>query len=209
MSHDRIVSIDTYLVAPRWIFVRLTTSEGLVGWGEAIVPKRARAVRGAVEDLAGNILGADPDRIEDLTQRMRNNGFFRDGAILATAAAAIEHALWDVKGRRYGLPVHEFLGGAVRDRVRIYAWVGGDRPDNVAEHVRQRIAQGFTMVKMNATEELDYIDSRASVEKAVGRIAGIRDAVGYDVDVALDCHGRVHRAMLKTLIRELEPFHPV
>lgn len=208
MSRDRIVSIDAHLVAPRWIFVRLATSDGLVGWGEAIVPKRARAVCGAIEDLAGNILGADPDRIEDLTLRMRNGGFFRDGAILATAAAGIEHALWDVKGRRYGLPVYEFLGGAVRDRTRIYAWVGGDRPDGVADDVRQRIAQGFTMVKMNATEELDYIDSRATVTKAVERIASIRDAVGYDVDVAIDCHGRVHRPMLKTLIRELEPFHP-
>ena len=208
MSADRILSVECHPVAPRWIFLRVETNQGLVGWGEAIVPKRARAVRGAVADLAENIIDADPDRIEELTLRMRHGGFFRDGAILATAAAGIEQALWDVKGHRYGLPVHEFIGGAVRDRVRLYAWVGGDRPDDVVAHVQQRVTQGFNMVKMNATEELDLIDTRSRIEQVIERIASIRDALGDQVEVALDFHGRVHRAMVKVLIRELEPFHP-
>lgn len=209
MTQDRIVSVACHLVAPRWLFIRVETSEGLVGWGEAIGPKRANAVAGAVDDLARNVVGADPDRIEDLVLRMGHGGFFRGTSAVASAAAGIEHALWDVKGRRYGLPVHEFLGGAVRERTRLYAWIGGDRPGDVAEHTKQRMKQGFSMVKMNATEESDYIDTRERVTQVIERVASIRDAVGDRVEIALDFHGRVHRAMVKVLMRELESFHPV
>ncbi|WP_336856496.1 galactonate dehydratase [Sinomonas albida] len=208
MSQDRITGVTCHPVAPRWLLVRVETSLGLVGWGEAIVPKRARSVAGAVEDLAANIEGADPDRIEELVLRMGHGGFFRGTSTTASAAAGIEQALWDIKGRRYGLPVHEFLGGAVRDRTRLYAWIGGDRPQDVVEHTRQRMNQGFSMVKMNATEELDFIDTRARVSQVVERVASIRDAFGDSIEIALDFHGRVHRAMAKTLIKELEPYHP-
>jgi galactonate dehydratase len=203
---DRIEAMRCHRVAPRWIFVEVSTRDGLTGWGEAIVPKRAAAVVGAVEDLARNIVGADPGRIEDLWQRMTRGGFFRDGPVLATAAAAIEQALWDIKGRRYGLPVHEFLGGAVRERTRLYAWVGGDRPKDVVAQVKARLDQGFSAVKMNATEELDYLDRAEKVDAVVARVAAIRSAYGDAVDVALDFHGRVHRAMAKVLLRELEQF---
>jgi galactonate dehydratase len=208
VSQDRIASVACHPVAPRWLFIRVATAQGLVGWGEAIVPKRASAVAGAVEDLGLNIAGADPDRIEEIVLRMGHGGFFRGTSAVASAAAGIEQALWDIKGRRYGLPVHEFLGGAVRERTRLYAWVGGDRPHDVAEHTKQRIKQGFSMVKMNATEESDYLDTRARVGEVVERVASIRDAVGDAVEIALDFHGRVHRGMVKVLMRELEPFHP-
>lgn len=209
MTTDRIEALTTHLAAPRWIFVRIRTGDGLIGWGEAIVPKRRRAVVGAVEDLADNLIGADPDRIEQLAQRMRQGGFFRGGPILATAAAAIEQALWDIKGKRHGLPVHEFLGGTVRERLRLYAWVGGDRPHDVVAQVKQRLEQGFTLVKMNATEEMDLIDGPARVNEVVERVGEVRDAFGSTVDLALDFHGRVHRAMAKTLLRELETFRPM
>jgi galactonate dehydratase len=202
----RISAITAHRVAPRWIFVRVTTDDGAAGWGEAIVPKRAGAVLGAVDDLARNVVGADPGRIEELWQRMRRGGFFRDGPVLATAAAAIEHALWDIKGHRHGLPVHEFLGGAVRERVRVYAWVGGDRPSDVVTQVSARIEQGYTAVKMNATEELDLVDRAYRLDAVIARVAAIREAFGLGVDVALDFHGRVHRPMAKALLRELEQF---
>jgi galactonate dehydratase len=189
--------------------VRVETDDGLVGWGESIVPKRADAVEGAVRDLARNIIGSDPSRIEDLWQRMHRGGFFRGGPVLATAIAGIEQALWDIKGKRYGLPVYEFLGGRVRERVRAYAWVGGDRPESVVAEVRERVAQGFTAIKMNATAEMHYVDSFAKVEGVIARVAAIRDAFGNNVDVALDFHGRVHRAMAALLIRELAPLHPL
>ncbi|HEY7047824.1 MAG TPA: galactonate dehydratase [Jatrophihabitantaceae bacterium] len=203
----RIADITAYRVPPRWIFVRVRTDDGRLGWGEAIVPKRAAAVLGAIDDLAGNVTGEDAGRVEELWQRMRLGGFFRDGPVLCTAAAAIEHALWDIKARGYGAPVYDLLGGAVRETVRLYAWVGGDRPDDVVAQVKVRLDQGFSAVKMNATAELDLLDRSARVDEVVARVAAVREAYGDSVDIALDCHGRVHRAMAKALLRELEQFN--
>ena len=207
MTH--IAEIATFRVPPRWIFVRVTTEDGLAGWGESIVPKRARAVIGAIEDMASNLIGHDANRIEDITQRLRRGAFFRQGPILSTAAAGIEQALWDIKGQRHGLPVHEFLGGATRHAVRSYAWIGGDTPDEVVEHARRRVEQGFTAVKMNATPALAPLGARPMIDAAVARLGALRDAFGSTLDVALDLHGRVYRPALKPLLAEIEQFYPM
>ena len=204
-----IARVRSWQVPPRWILVEVETDDGLVGWGEAIVPKRARAVIGAIEDLADNLRGAPADRIEDAAVRMRQGAFFRGGPVLATAAAAIETALWDIQGRRFGAPVHALLGGAVRETTRAYAWIGGDRPADLAEHARQRRAQGYTAVKMNALAEADHLDVVSAVDGVVARVGTVRDAVGADLDLALDFHGRVRRSLLPTLVRELLPFSPM
>jgi len=202
----RIEAVEAIQVPPRWIFVRVRTDDGAVGWGEAIVPKRPLAVIGAIADLAENIRGSEAGHIEDLWLRMHRGAFYRGGPILGTAAAAIETALWDIKGRQLGVPVHELLGGPVRDKIRTYAWVGGDRPQEVLAHVQQRVDQGFTAVKMNATAQLDYLDRSSLVDGVVGRVASIREKFGPDFGIALDFHGRVHQAMARVLLRELEQF---
>ena len=198
--------VEVFRVPPRWMFVCVTGDDGAEGWGECIVPKRARAVEGAVADLADNLTGVDVHRIEDAWQRMHRDGFFRGGPVLSTAAAGIEQALWDLKGRHHGLPVYDFLGGAVRERTRTYAWIGGDEPHDVVDHARQRVSQGFTAVKMNATAALDYVDAHAEIDEVVSRVAAVRDEFGTELGLALDFHGRVHRAMTKALLRELEQF---
>jgi galactonate dehydratase len=204
-----IARIRSWQIPPRWLLVEVETEDHITGWGEAIVPKRARAVLGAIEDIAANLRGVPADRIEEAAVRMRQGAFFRGGPVLATAAAAIEQALWDIKGRRYGAPVYDLLGGAVRESTRAYAWIGGDRPEDVADHAKQRRAQGYTAVKMNATSETDHLDITSAVDGVVTRMGTVRDAVGKDLDIALDFHGRVHRSLLPTLLRELEPFRPL
>jgi len=184
----------------------VTVDDGAVGWGEAIVPKRAAAVGGAVSDLARNVVGRDANRVEDLWQRMLRGGFFRGGPVLATATAAIEQALWDLKARAAGLPIHEFLGGPVRDRIRSYAWIGGDRPEDVVAGARERIAQGFTAVKMNATEAVDHLERHGLIDAVLGRVSALRDAFGDSLDIALDFHGRVPRTAARVLVKELEPY---
>lgn len=198
-----IASVRTRRVAPRWLFVEVTSDDGMTGWGEAIVPKRARAVTGAVDDLAANLFGAPIGRIREAALRMRTGAFFRGGPVLATAAAAIEQALWDIHGRRHDSPVHVLLGGPVRDRIRAYAWIGGDRPADVAAHARARVEAGYTAVKMNATAETDHLDS-AAIDGLVDRISAVRDAAGAQVGIAVDLHGRVHRAMLRSVMRVLD-----
>lgn len=201
-----ISDIAAFRVPPRWILLRLRCDDGSVGWGEAIVPKRAAAVLGAVADIAGNVTGADADRIEELWQRMYRGAFFRGGPILGTAAAAVEQALWDAKGRRHGLPVHQFLGGPVREHIRGYAWVGGDKPQDVVEHTRARLEQGFDAVKMNVAGQLDHLEARSGIDEVVARVASLRGEFGTELGIAVDFHGRAPQTTARVLLHELEPF---
>ena len=206
----RVTDYELFAVPPRWLFLRIETSDGLVGWGEPIVEGRARTVRAAVEELMDTyIVGADPMRIEHHWQRLYRGGFYRGGPVLMSAIAGIDQALWDVKGRHYGAPVYELLGGAVRDRMRVYQWVGGDRPGDVAAAAAEKVDAGFTGLKMNATAELRHIDTPATVEAAAERLATVRERVGPEVDIGVDVHGRASKAMAKRLVGALEPYEPM
>ena len=205
----KITSMHLYKVPPRWLFLKVTTDADLVGWGEPVVEGRADTVAAAVEELSEYLIGKDPFRIEDHFQVLYRGGFYRGGPVLTSALSGIEQALWDIKGKALGVPVYELLGGAARDSIRVYNWIGGDRPVDVAVAVQEQIDAGFTAVKMNATEELHYIDSHRKIDEAVARLAAVRDAAGLDFGVAVDFHGRVHRGMAKVLAKELEPFRPL
>lgn len=201
-----IQKLELFKVPPRWLFVKITTDDGLVGWGEPIVEGRADTVGKAVEEMGEYLIGKDARRIEDIWQVLYRGGFYRGGPILTSAISGIEQALWDIKGKSLGVPVYELLGGAVRDKVRVYSWIGGDRPTDVANHARARVEAGYTAVKMNATAEMEWIDSAQKVDEAVERIAAVREAVGTAVGIGVDFHGRVHKAMAKRLVKELEPY---
>ena len=205
----KITSLELFKVPPRWLFLKVSTDEGLAGWGEPIVEGRAETVRAAVEELTGYLAGRDPFRIEDHFQVLYRGGFYRGGPVLSSAVSGIEQALWDIKGRALGVPVYELLGGAAREKVRVYGWIGGDRPADVAEAARAQIEAGFTAVKMNATEELGYIDSHEKLDAAAGRLKAVREAGGPKFGIGVDFHGRVHRGMAKALVRELEPYKPM
>lgn len=197
----KIVRIETFLVPPRWLFVRVESDTGATGWGEASLEGHAEAVNGAFEALRDRFIGADPRRIEDIWQVAYRGGFYRGGPVLMSALSGLDQALWDLKGRLHGLPVHEMLGGKVREAVRAYAWIGGDRPADVAAAAAARRAQGFGAVKMNATAEVDYIGTPGSAEV----IARVEAAQSAGLEVGLDFHGRLHRAAAKRLARDLEP----
>src|SRR5919205_2758859 len=139
----KIISLELFKVPPRWLFLKVSTDEGIAGWGEPIVEGRAETVRAAVEELSEYLIGRDPFRIEDHFQVLYRGGFYRGGPVLTSAISGIEQALWDIKGKRLGVPVYELLGGPVRDRMRVYAWLGGDRPQHVAEAARERTQAGY------------------------------------------------------------------
>ena len=206
---SEITDYELFEVPPRWLFLRVETSDGTVGWGEPVVEGRAKTVRTAVEELFETyLLGEDPTRIEDHWQRMYRGGFYRGGPVLMSAIAGIDQALWDIKGKQLGVPVYELLGGPARERVRVYQWVGGDRPADVAEQAAEKIEAGFTALKMNATPELRRVDTPAAVDEAADRLGAVREAVGDEVDVGVDFHGRVAKSMAKRLAAALEPHDP-
>lgn len=205
----KITKLETFIVPPRWLFLKIETDEGISGWGEPIVEGRAATVKAAVEELSSYLIGQDPRRIEDLWQMMYRSGFYRGGPILMSAISGIDQALWDIKGKYHNAPISELMGGACRDSVRVYSWIGGDRPSDVGKAALEKVAAGFTAVKMNGTEELQYIDSYEKVDEAVARIAAVREAVGKNIGIGIDFHGRVHKPMAKILVKELEQFRPM
>jgi len=205
----KITLIESFAVAPRWLFVKVSTDEGVSGWGEGSLEGRIHTAAAGVSEWSDYLVGKDPLRIEDHWQVMTKSTFYRGGAVLATAVAAIDQALWDIAGKHRGLPVYELLGGPVRDSARVYTWIGGDEPAAVADGAAQARAAGFDAVKMNASGRLEAIDTPRAIDAIVARAAAAREALGEDLDFALDFHGRFSAAMARRVLRELEPLHPL
>lgn len=204
----KITALETFLVEPRWLFLAVRTDEGVTGWGEPVVEGRAATVAAAVAELAGYLVGRDPAPIEDHWQTMFKGTFYRGGAILASAVAGIDQALWDIKGKVLGQPVHELLGGPVRDRQRVYGWIHGSDPGELAEQAQRRLEQGYTAMKMNAGVQTRPLESPAEIGRIVDRVAAVREVIGNDNDVAIDFHGRLTPAVARLACRALEPLNP-
>ncbi|MFE9689462.1 galactonate dehydratase [Micromonospora sp. NPDC005806] len=200
--------IETFLVAPRWLFVRIETTDGIVGWGEATCEGRSETVRTAVEQLSELLIGRDALRIEDHWQVMTKGSFYRGGPILASAVSGLDQALWDIAGKHYGAPVHQLLGGPVRDRIRVYGWVGGDEPSEVRDQISAAVETGLTAVKMNASGRMSPVASVAELDGVVQRVAAAREVLGDQRDVAVDFHGRFSLATARRVAPLLEPYRP-
>ncbi|GAA0618731.1 galactonate dehydratase [Kribbella sandramycini] len=205
----KIERIETFLVPPRWLFCRIETSDGVVGWGEPVVEGRAEVVRTAIDVLSEYLIGQDPLQIERHWQILTKGGFYRGGPVLSSAVAGLDHALWDIAGKVYGAPVSSLLGGRVRDRARVYAWVGGDEPAAVADQVAEQVAAGMTAVKMNGSGRISPSPSVAEINDIVARLSAARTALGDTRDVAIDLHGRVGVAGARRILHAVEELAPM
>ncbi len=202
----KIKKINTYLCRPRWGFVKIETDDGLVGWGEPVIEGKAATVQACVEEMKEYLIGQNPMMIEDIWNKLYRAGFYRGGPIMMSAIAGIDQALWDIKGKYYNAPVYELMGGSCREKMRVYSWIGGDRPSDVADAALEKQKAGFTAIKMNATEELQMVDSYEKIDEVLERVASIREKVGSYFGIAVDFHGRVHKPMAKILAKKLEEF---
>lgn len=206
MKELKIKSLELFKVPPRWLFLKITTQSGIYGWGEPVIEGKADTVAAAVKEMEQYLIGRNAGDIEDIWQTLYRAAFYRGGPILSSAISGIEQALWDIKGKYYHTPIYELFGGAVRDKLKVYCWIGGDRPDEVAGLASEKYKQGYTAVKMNATSQIGWIDNFKVVEEVCERVASIRDALGYKMDIALDFHGRVHKSMARVLMSELDKY---
>jgi galactonate dehydratase len=201
----RITKLETILVKPRWLFLKVHTDEGVIGLGEPLTEGRAKTCAMAVSEIEPYLLGKDPRFVVHHWQAIYRHAFYRGGPILTSALSGIEQALWDIKGKLLGVPIYELLGGPTRDQVRAYAHVGND-----PQRLKQRKEQGFTAFKTgikNSTQS-GVIASQAFVEEAVQAFVALREAGGKDVDIAIDFHGAISPQNAKLLIKALEPYQP-
>ncbi|MBX6773062.1 MAG: galactonate dehydratase [Chloroflexi bacterium] len=205
----KITNLRLFHVRPRWLFLKIETDEGIVGWGEPVVEGRARTVETAVRELADYLIGQDPRAIEHHWQAMYRHQFYRGGPVLCSAISGVDQALWDIFGKSVGLPVYRLLGGPTRQRIRVYAHCGGATPEEAAASARARVREGFTALKTGFPGTVRLIESPAFIERCVARIAAMREAVGNEIDIAVDLHGKFSPATAIRLIKELEPYRPM
>jgi galactonate dehydratase len=203
----KITKLETILVKPRWLFLKIHTNAGIVGLGEPITEGRALTCAEAVKEIEPYLVGKDPRPVAKHWQAIYRHAFYRGGPILTSALSGIDQALWDIKGKALGVPVYELLGGPMRDRVRVYAHAS--RPDQMKELQ----AKGFSAFKTgpakDKTRKNRYIETQADVEYAASVFAELRKAMGKEVDIAIDFHGAISPATAKLLIKAYEPYMPM
>jgi galactonate dehydratase len=201
----KITRLETLMVKPRWLFLKVHTNAGIVGLGEPIVEGRAETVATAVKEIEPYLKGKDPRRVVHHWQAIYRHAFYRGGPILTSALSGIDMALWDIKGKALGVPVYELLGGPTRDKVRVYAHAG------TPEQIKRAREQGFTAFKTNPAKRRPqrYVETPAEVHYAAEKFAALRKAAGDDVDIAIDFHGAISPATAKLLIKALEPSQPM
>jgi galactonate dehydratase len=207
----KITRIETFLVKPRSLFLKIHTDEGLVGLGEPILEGRALTCAQAVAELEPYLVGQDPTRVVHHWQAMYRHAFYRGGPILTSALSGVEQALWDLAGKAAGLPVYRMLGGPLRDRIRIYRGVGGSTPELAAQNARACVAEGYNAMKTGCAggRPARLVESPAYIDRVVTTFAAMREAVGKEVDIAIDFHGAISPQTAGLLIKALEPYQPL
>jgi galactonate dehydratase len=201
----KITRLETFLIKPRWLFLKIHTDAGVVGLGEPLLEGRALTVQTAIKEVEPYLLGKDPRHIIHHWQAIYRHAFYRGGPILTSALSGIDHALWDIKGKLLGVPTYELLGGPTRDRVRVYGRA------STPEDMRKRKAEGFTVIKTGLAHEhpANIVENPRFIKHAVDSFAALRDAGGPDMDIAIDFHGNISPQTAKVVIKELEPYQPM
>ncbi len=218
----KITAIETQVCNARmrnWVFVKVVTDcDGLFGWGEATLEWHTRSVVGAIEDLSQLLVGEDPRRVEYLWQMMYRQHFWHgNGIVRASAIAGIDIALWDILGKVANMPCSQLWGGPVRDHVRTYAHLGGGKMEDFyetaaddhqrfADLTREAVEKGYTAFKTMAVPETMPIEGNKAVNWAAKNVEAMRDAVGDDIDIMVDCHARPSPAMGLKFGKALEPY---
>ena len=217
----KITAIKTVVVnaeMKNWVFVKVETDQaGLYGWGEASLEWKTRAVVGAVEDFAPMVIGEDPTRIEHLYQKLYRQSFWRLGVIGMSAISGIETACWDILAKSLNVPVYKLLGGAVRDRVRMYTHLGGGSmkavyetfdPGPLVELAQQVVARGYTAIKVVFVPYSEPLMGAPYAKRFAHLMEKLRRAVGEKIDIMIDFHGRTYPAMAIEYINAVAEFKP-
>ena len=201
----KITKLETFLVKPRWIFLKIHTDAGVFGLGEPLLEGRALTIQTAIKEIEPYLIGKDPRNVVHHWQAIYRHAFYRGGPILTSALSGIDQALWDIKGKLLNVPVFELLGGPTRDRVRVYGRA------STAEQMKQQKAAGFTVIKTGVAKKAhaNIVENPRFIKYAIDNFASLRDAGGDDMDIGIDFHGSISPQTAKILIKELEVYQPM
>ncbi len=204
-SKVKITRLETLLIKPRWVFLKIHTDAGVVGLGEPLLEGRALTIQTAIKEIEPYLIGKDPRQVMHHWQAIYRHAFYRGGPILTSALSGIDQALWDIKGKLLNVPVYELLGGPTRNRVRIYG-----RASNAAD-MKKRISEGYTVIKTNVAHQnpANIVENPKFIQYAVDNFASLREAGGDSMDIGIDFHGNISPQTAKVLIKQLEPFQPM
>ena len=205
----KITGFEVRHVRPRWLFLEIHTDEDITGIGEPILEGKAKTVEAAVRQFFNYLEGKDPRRIEHHWQAMYRWSFYRGGPIMMSAISGIEQALWDILGKYLDQPVYQLLGGQVRDKIKVYAHAGGRTPEECAERSSQQVKDGFRALKIALFGATRTVDTPRVIKDAVNKVKAVREAVGDNIDVGIDCHGRLSPSMAILMAKSLEPYSPM
>ena len=189
-----------------WVFVQVRTDTDLYGWGEGTLEGKERTVEQAIQRLAEALIGQDPTAVEHNWQVLYRHGFWRGGVVLNSALAALDQALWDIRGKAWGVPVYRLLGGPTRQHLRVYTHVGIYQPQLMIEDALRDVEDGYTAMKTGAwagDSRLPEVDRIAAFAERIGQL---REAVGPKIDIMVDDHGRGRPSSGVRLMQALEPF---
>ena len=202
----KITELETFLVKPRWLFLKVHTNAGITGLGEPITEGRAKTCAEAVKEIEPYLVGKDPRAVAHHWQAIYRHAFYRGGPILTSALSGIDQALWDIKGKALDVPIYELLGGPTRQRIRVYSHA------RTPESIKQARAQGFTAFKTGPARFKDrfsrIVENKAYIDNVAEKFAALREAAGPEGDIGIDFHGSVSPQTAKLMIKALEPYQP-
>lgn len=211
----KVTDVKTFVVdcfRTNWVFVKVYTDEGIDGVGEATLEYKEKALCGAVEHIRDYLVGQDPLDVEKHYQLIYRDAYWRGGAVLMSALSAVETALWDILGKHLGVPVYRLLGGKINDKVRIYVngWFAGAKtPEEFQEKARIAVKRGVTAMKWDPFGKSFMDISNKDLDTALRNVAAVREAVGNDVDILIEGHGRFNVPTGIKIAKELEQFKPM
>lgn len=206
MKIQAIETIVSWAGLRNWLLVKITTDTGIYGWGEGTLEGKENTVAACIQEVGAILKGADPLEIERHWQVMVRHGFWRGGAVLNSAVAALDQALWDIRGKAWSVPVYKMLGGPARDRVRVYTHVGNYDPDRIVDDAQRDIDDGYTAMKTGSWADLAPLSESERLAVYTERIARLRESVGPAIDIMVDDHGRGRSASAARLVHALQPY---
>ncbi|MBN2652191.1 MAG: galactonate dehydratase [Spirochaetales bacterium] len=202
----KITDIQGFYVKPGYFFIKVSTDQGLCGWGESAILYTSQLQLDVLEEIKKALVGKSPLAIESLWNIMFECLGSRVSSLFITLLSGVDQALWDIKGKKENSPVYDFFGGSSKDKAKLISWIRAENSSKLAKKAKAAMDFGSSSVKISARDDSEYIDSYKKMDEVIERVALIREATDTYFGISVDFHGKIHRSIAKVMVRELDPY---